>query len=173
MCCFNHDVFCYYGARSVSDNCLQALWSFLDNHRIMFGIYSCSNMNPLHMELNESGQKYMFYVWWADCLFLLKSPTKGSQNSQHSFCTMGEVYCSCFFPHHVQKMNIYESRKVVPDGKMHSAARPSDSWPMPEEAGRQKNKSRQWGCDSVTKDQPCAVNIFNCVKLCLEFVYLF
>lgn len=60
-------------------------------------------------------------------------------------------------------MNIYESRKVMPNRAMHSAGRLSDSWPMPEESGLQINKSRPGGCDWVTKNWPRAV------KVCLHF----
>lgn len=75
--------------------------------------------------------------------FSLNLQQKGHKIANIPFAPWGKCIVAVFFPHHVQKMNIYESRKVVPDGKMHSAARPSDSWPMPEEPGRQINKSRQ------------------------------
>lgn len=51
--------------------------------------------------------------------------------------------------HLVRKMNIYESRKVMLDSKMHSAGRLSDSRPMLEETGRQIHQSRLRGCDRV------------------------
>lgn len=57
-----------------------------------------------------------------------------------AFLPGGSVFIAVIF-HQVQKMNIYESRKVMPDSEMHSARRQYDSRPMPEEPGQQINKS--------------------------------
>lgn len=58
----------------------------------------------------------------------------------------------------VQKMNIYESRKVMPDSEMYSASRQYDSWPLLAEPGRQINKGGLRGCDWVTNHKPSAVH---------------
>lgn len=62
-----------------------------------------------------------------------------------AFLPGGSVFIAVIF-RQVQKMNIYESRKVMPGSEMHSAGRQSDSWPLPEEPGRQINKA---DCEGV------------------------
>lgn len=57
-----------------------------------------------------------------------------------------EIVFIAVVSHQVKKMNIYESRKVMPESEMHSAGSQSDSWPMPEEPGRQINKA---DCEGV------------------------
>lgn len=62
-----------------------------------------------------------------------------------AFLPVGSVFTAVLF-HHMQKMNICESRKVTPDSEMRSARKQCDSWTMPEEPGRQINKS---DCEDV------------------------
>lgn len=49
---------------------------------------------------------------------------------------------------------------MMPNREMNSAGRLSDSWPMPEESGRQINKSRPRGCDWVTEKRLRAVKVY-------------
>lgn len=125
-------------------------------------------MIPLHFQGMWRWEiHFLMSVKWTACL--LKYWTRGSQSNQNGFSTRGgSVFIAVIF-HQVHKMNIYESRKVMPDSEMHSAGRQSDSWPMPEEPGRQTNKSGLWGCDWVTKDQLCAVNISHYVNVSSAF----
>lgn len=70
-------------------------------------------------------------------------------------------------------MNIYESRKVMPNREMNSAGRLSDSWPMPEESGRQINKSQPRGCDWVTEKRTRALKVYIYSFLCSYVSTLF
>lgn len=119
-------------------------------------------------------------------------PRTESQSSWNGFATTEEVFfCCCFFVgffcgvwwwwwcggvvvifHPVQKINIYESRKVMPSREMHSAGRLSDSWPTPEESGRQINKGGPPGCDWVPKKkkqkQLLAVKVYSHTFFCIR-----
>lgn len=55
------------------------------------------------------------------------------------FLPVGSVFAAVIF-HQMQKINIYKSRKVMPDSEMHPGRRQNDSWTTPEKAGRQINK---------------------------------
>lgn len=95
------------------------------------------------------------------------SPARPSKNgfTKYPGNKGGSGFCFAVIFHPVQKMNIYESRKVMPKREMHSAGRLSDSWPMPEESGRQINKSRPRGCDRVTKNWRRAAQACACCSL--------
>lgn len=68
-----------------------------------------------------------------------------------AFLPVGNMFTAVLF-HPMQKMNIYESRKVMADSEMHSARKQHDSWTTPKEPGRQINKGGLCGCDWVTKN---------------------
>lgn len=126
-------------------------------------LYSCSHTTPSPIDGNERRLREPVSNE-ATC-----SPAWPSKNgfTKYPGNTGGSGFCFAVIFHPVQKMNIYESRKVMPKREMHSAGRLSDSWPMPEESGRQINKSRPRGCDRVTKNWPLLqrhVYTFLCIR---------
>lgn len=123
-------------------------------------LYSRSHTTPSPIDGNERRLKEPVSNE-ATC-----SPARPSKNgfTKYPGNTGGSGFCFAVIFHPVQKMNIYESRKVMPKREMHSAGRLSDSWPMPEESGRQINKSRPRGCDRVTKKLAAC-----CKGMCMLF----
>lgn len=80
---------------------------FVDYQRVITVVYSFSGMISLHIERNH------FLMSKGQTAWSLKSYTRGSRSAIH-VCTIGEAVIF----HLVQKTNIYESRKVMPDSEM-------------------------------------------------------